>query len=170
MLITKATIADASELTALINSAYRGASSQVGWTSEAHLLGGIRIDEKTMTGYLSAPDTTILKSTDDSGKIIACVYLQEYADRQLYLGLLTVSPTLQAGGIGKQLLHEGESYASRLGCKTIIMTVLTARQELIDWYLRRGYRDSGRREPFGGPKTFGDPKENLEFMGLEKEL
>jgi ribosomal protein S18 acetylase RimI-like enzyme len=170
MLITKATIADTTELTALINSAYRGASSQIGWTSEAHLLGGIRIDEKTMTEYLSVPDTTLLKCTDDSGKIIACVYLQEHRDKRLYLGMLTVSPTLQANGIGKQLLNEGEAYAARLGCKTIFMTVITARQELIDWYVRRGYIDTGAREPFGGPKTFGDAKELLEFMVLEKEL
>ncbi len=48
MPITKATLADAAELANLVNSAYRGASSQKGWTSEAHLLGGIRIDEPTI--------------------------------------------------------------------------------------------------------------------------
>jgi ribosomal protein S18 acetylase RimI-like enzyme len=112
----------------------------------------------------------LLKCTDEEGKIIACVYLQEHEDRRLYLGMLTVSPALQAAGIGKQLLQEGEDYAARLGCKTIFMTVITARTELIDWYIRRGYKDTGKREPFGGPKTFGDAKEFIEFMVLEKQL
>lgn len=168
MLITKATLADAAELTALVNSAYRGASSQIGWTSEAHLLDGIRIDEPTMTEYLEAENTTILKCTNDDEKIIACVYLQKREGKRLYLGMLTVSPTLQANGIGRQLLHEAEVRAAKLGCETIFMTVITTRAELIDWYKRRGYIDTGKREPFHDTKKFGIPKEHIELMVLEK--
>jgi N-acetylglutamate synthase-like GNAT family acetyltransferase len=170
MPITQATLADAAELTALVNSAYRGASSQQGWTSEAHLLDGIRIDEETMTEYLQAPDTTILKYTNDGGSIIACVYLLKYPGKRLYLGMLTVSPTLQAGGIGRQLLSEAEAWAVKLDCSTIFMTVITTRLELIDWYKRRGYTDTGKREPFHDTKRFGIPKEFIELMVLEKEM
>lgn len=170
MPITKATPADTAELTALVNSAYRGASSQLGWTSEAHLLDGIRIDESTMTEYLQTADTTILKYTNDDGKIIACVYLQLHEDGKLYLGMLTVSPTLQAGGVGRQLLHEAEIWAAKLDCDTIFMTVITTRAELINWYNRRGYLDTGRREPFHDTKRFGIPKEHIELMVLEKRF
>ena len=170
MPITKATLADAAELTALVNSAYRGASSQIGWTSEAHLLDGIRIDEPTMSEYLQAGDTTILKYTNDTGRIIACIYLQERDGRRLYLGMLTVSPTLQANGIGRQLLHEAEILAANLHCATIFMTVISTRTELINWYKRRGYIDTGKREPFHDTKKFGIPKEHIELMVLEKAV
>jgi len=170
MPITKATLVDATELTALVNSAYRGNSSQIGWTSEAHLLDGIRIDEPTMAEYLEAGDTTILKYTNGEGKIIACVYLQKREGRRLYLGMLTVSPTLQANGIGRQLLHQAEVSAAKLDCETIFMTVITTRAELIEWYKRRGYIDTGKREPFHDTKKFGIPKEHIELMVLEKEI
>jgi N-acetylglutamate synthase-like GNAT family acetyltransferase len=171
MPITQATLADAVELTALVNSAYRGSSSQQGWTSEAHLLGGIRIDESTMREYLQARDTYILKYLNDEGRIIACVYLQKFSNKKLYLGMLSVSPTLQAGGIGRQLLQEAEVWAKKLDCKTIFMTVITTRNELIEWYKRRGYIDTGKREPFHDTKRFGIPKneEPIKLMVLEKE-
>ena len=170
MPITKATPADAAELTLLVNSAYRGTSSQIGWTSEAHLLDGIRIDEPTMSEYLEARDTTILKYTDSNGKIIACVYLQVREGQRLYLGMLTVSPTLQANGIGRQLLHQAEVWAAKNDCETVFMTVITTRSELIDWYKRRGYIDTGKREPFHDTKKFGIPKGHIELMVLEKSV
>ena len=61
MQITKATIADVTELTQLVNSGYRGESSKKGWTTEANLLDGIRIDENTMIRYFQDPYITILK-------------------------------------------------------------------------------------------------------------
>jgi len=172
MSITQATLSDAAELTALVNSAYRGESSQAGWTTEAHLLDGIRIDEPTMHEYLQAPDTTILKYTDEEGRIIACVYLQKFSNNRLYLGMLSVSPTLQAGGIGRQLLQQAGVWAKKLGCKTIFMTVITTRFELIEWYKRRGYEDTGKREPFHDTKRFGVPRgeEPIQLMVLEKEV
>jgi len=171
MPITKATPADAAELTVLINSAYRGASSQQGWTSEAHLLDGIRIDESTMLEYLRAGDTTILKYTNEEGSILACVYLEIRDGNRLYLGMLTVSPTLQANGIGRQLLHEAEIWATKLGCPHIFMTVITTRHELIAWYQRRGYRNTGKTQPFPTDTKFGVIKNDpIELVVLEKEV
>jgi N-acetylglutamate synthase-like GNAT family acetyltransferase len=170
MPITKATIADTAELTALVNSAYRGESSQAGWTTEADLLDGIRIDEETMGGYLESDTITILKYTGDKGTIIACVYLEPKENKRLYLGMLSVSPTLQAGGIGRQLLHEAEVWTHKLDCEIIFMTVITTRTELIDWYKRRGYIDTGNREPFHHGTRFGVPKTDIELMVLEKEI
>src|SRR6185312_15679310 len=110
------------------------------------------------------------KYTNDDGQIIACVYLQVREGKRLYLGMLTVSPTLQANGIGRQLLHEAEVFATKLGCGSIFMTVITTREELINWYKRRGYLDTGKREPFHDTKRFGVPKEYIELMVLEKEV
>ena len=172
MLIIQATPSDAAELVALVNSAYRGKSSQQGWTTESHLLDGIRIDVPTMREYLQARDTIILKYVNDESKIIACVYLEKFSNKRLYLGMLSVSPTLQAGGIGRRLLEAAEAWAEKLKCKTIFMTVISTRAELIDWYKRRGYTDTGKREPFHDTKRFGIPKSEdpIQLMVMEKEV
>src|ERR1700761_5334946 len=169
MPITKAILADAAELTQLVNSAYRGESSQKGWTSEAHLLGGIRIDEPTMTKYLQNPNIKMLKYTSDGGQIIGCVYL-EVKGHRLYLGMLTVSPTLQANGIGRQLLHEAEIVANQLNCSAIFITVITKRHELIKWYERRGYHTTGKIIPFPADTKFGVPNQVIELEEFEKEV
>jgi ribosomal protein S18 acetylase RimI-like enzyme len=52
---------------------------------------------------------------------------------------MTVSPELQNSGIGKKLLYEAETHAKALGLPTIVMTVISAREELIAWYKRHGY-------------------------------
>lgn len=170
MHIIKADLADAAELTNLINSAYRGESSKKGWTSEAHLLEGIRIDEPTLTEYLQTDDTIILKNIDAEGKITACVYLQQRDNNRLYLGMLTVSPTLQAKGTGRKLLHEAELWAAKLNCSQIFMTVISTRTELLSWYMRRGYQNTGKIIPFPVETGFGEPKELIELVVLEKNI
>lgn len=169
MQITKATIADASELTKLVNSGYRGESSKKGWTTEAHLLDGIRIDEMAMIKYFQDPYITILKYVNHENKIIGCVYL-EVKDERLYLGMLTVAPLLQANGIGRQLLHQAEIVATELNCKFIYMTVIKSRRELIAWYERRGYTATGEILPFHDGTRFGVPKEEIQLAVFEKEL
>ena len=88
----------------------------------------------------------------------------------MYLGMLTVSPELQARGIGKELMKVAEEYAVTKGCFSMVMTVITLRNELIEWYVRRGYRDTGQRKPFPGDLRFGIPKQPLEFLVMEKPL
>ena len=167
-MITKATIQDVKVLYVLVNSAYRGESSRKGWTCEADLLGGIRITEEELTGTIQETDTTILKYSENQ-KIIACMMLVEKTDK-LYLGMLTVSPELQGGGIGKQLLKQAEIIAKEKGLPKIGMTVISARRELIDWYKRHGYVETGEREPFLIDYHFGDPKQFLEFIVMEKVI
>ena len=167
-MITKATLEDVSALNNLVNSAYRGEFSKKGWTSEADLLGGIRITEEELTDTIQKTDTIILKYTDNQ-KIIACMMLVEKTDK-LYLGMLTVSPELQGGGIGKQLLKQAEIIAQEKGLFKIGMTVISARKELIDWYKRKGYVETGEREPFLLDYHFGDPKQFLEFIVMEKVI
>lgn len=170
MTISPATPDDASELTALVNSAYRGETATKGWTSEAHLLDGIRINEPTMSGYLRERKTTILKYVQPDGHIVGCVYLKVNKGLRLYLGMLTVSPVMQANGIGRQLLHAAEMWAVRQGCKAIYMTVITTRTELIGWYGRRGYRETGTIVPFPIDPRFGIPRQHIELAVLEKEI
>ncbi|MBS1500462.1 MAG: GNAT family N-acetyltransferase [Bacteroidetes bacterium] len=170
MTITPASLTDAPELNALINSAYRGESAKKGWTNEAHLLDGIRINEPTIAEYIRDPKTVILKYTNAEDQIIGCVYLKTEKNRRMYLGMLTVSPALQANGIGRQLLRAAEIWAVRSNCRIVYMTVITTRTELLKWYARRGYRNTGRIVPFPVDTKFGIPKEPIELVILEKNV
>jgi ribosomal protein S18 acetylase RimI-like enzyme len=167
--IERATQADCAELSVLINSAYRGESSKIGWTTEADLLDGSRTDADAISALIAQPQTMLLKYVE-SGKILACVELRKDGQK-LYLGMLTVSPPLQGKGIGKKLLRGAEHEAKAKECTSIFMTVLSARSELIAWYTRHGYRTTGERKPFAfNDPRFGLPKTPLEFLVLEKVL
>lgn len=169
MKIDEASILDIPELCTLINIAYRGDSSRKGWTTEADFLDGIRIDEAMLGEYFNDAQSTILKCVEDNGEIVGCVYLKKN-DEKLYLGLLTVAPGLQGRGIGKQLLQASEVTAANKECKLIEMTVITNRAELIDWYRRNGYAETGEMRPFPTSERFGKPKRQLEFLVMQKMM
>ncbi|MBK5279641.1 MAG: GNAT family N-acetyltransferase [Bacteroidia bacterium] len=158
---------DAPELDALVNSAYRGDSSRQGWTTEADLLDGTRTDASAITDTINKPGYIILKYVEE-GRILGCVEIHK-EHRKLYLGMLTVLPHLQGKGIGKELMKAAEVQARSQQCKSIFMTVISDRKELIDWYMRHGYVNTGERKPFAfNDPRFGQPKKQLEFIVLEK--
>jgi ribosomal protein S18 acetylase RimI-like enzyme len=169
-MISQATLDDAKELKRLVNSAYRGESSRQGWTTEADLLDGIRIDLERLTLLLTKQGSIILKYVDDQNNILGCVHLERTGEK-LYLGMLAVAPPLQSKGIGKQLLEAAEKVARVLFCQSILMTVITDRIELIQWYIRHGYHITGERKPFpSDDPRFGLPKKRLEFLVMEKRM
>ncbi len=168
--ISTATIDDIPSIKDLINSAFRGEFSKKGWTTEADLIaGGERIDAPTLQKMLENPNGTIKKYIDENGRIIGCVYL-EIQNKELYLGTLTVSPEIQARGIGKEMLKYAEEYAVEKNCSAIVMLVVSVRSELIDWYLRHGYYLTGETKPFPTENRFGTPTQNLEFAVLKKAI
>jgi ribosomal protein S18 acetylase RimI-like enzyme len=160
------------EISFLVNSAYRGESSKVGWTTEADFLGGQRTDPASIEELIFKKDSTLLIKINTQNAIIACVHLEKKNSHTTYLGMLTVNPTLQAKGIGKALLKEAEDYSKNyFQSSKIEMTVIQLRPELIAWYERYGYKKTGETRPFpmGDPK-FGLPKQELYFIVLEKTL
>ena len=168
-MITKSTIEDVFLLNTLINSAYRGESSKKGWTTEANILKGLRTTEQELTETIQNTKNTILKFTQEN-QIIGCVLLIE-KKQELYLGMLTVSPELQNSGVGKKLLQQAEIHALELGLPKIIMTVISVRDELIAWYKRNGYEDTGAKEPFPASDVhIPITKKPLEFIVLEKMI
>jgi ribosomal protein S18 acetylase RimI-like enzyme len=168
--ISKATKADVANLVKLVNSAYRGDSSKKGWTTEADLLDGIRTDEESMTALLQQEGSTLIKYEDEDQGIVGCVNLQTQGNK-LYLGMLTVSPDLQGAGVGKRLLSAAEDFARENKFSSIVMSVISVREELISWYERKGYVKTGEKKPFpmDDPK-FGLPKQHLEFIIMEKPI
>lgn len=169
-MIVTATLADVPELNLLVNSAYRGESSREGWTTEADFLEGTRIFPEELQKLIDLPGSMILKYLDGSGQIKGCVNIQE-KDAELYLGLLTVNPKSQGQGIGRQLLKAAEALARSRGIPVIKMTVVSIRSELIEWYRKNGYHDTGERAPFPtGDPRFGIPLKKLEFIVMKKNI
>ena len=169
-MIAKATIEDIPQIVALLNSAYRGENSKQGWTTEADLIAGEqRTDVASVTQVINQPGSIILKYTNENNQIIGTVNLQEH-ERGFYLGMFAVSPVLQGGGIGKQLLKAADEYAKNAGAATIYMAVVSVRKELIDWYKRHGYAETGERKPFVEDAITGKHLQPLEFITLEKNI
>lgn len=158
---------DIPALVTLINSAYRGEGSKQGWTTEADLIQGLRTDEENLGEIIADPDTTFLKYSNEEGKIVGCMRLQQQQDR-LYLGMLTVSPVLQAQGLGKKLLKAADEMALAKKCRSIFMTVFSVRSELVAWYERHGYQKTGKVIPFKHNEKFEVVAQELEFFELEK--
>lgn len=166
--IEEATPNDIPRLVDMINGCYRGERSRTGWTTEADLIAGdIRIDEAGLAKILATENVWILKFSYPSTGIVGSVYLEKKGDR-LYLGMFSVDVTQQANGIGKLLLYAAEAHARSLSCRAVFMQVIHQRHELIGWYERQGYRQTGERKPFDGDPNLGVPKMPLEFLVLEK--
>jgi ribosomal protein S18 acetylase RimI-like enzyme len=153
----------------LLNNAYRGEGSKQGWTTEANLIDGdIRTTNEMLQEVIEQAGSVILIYKEDE-KIVGCVNLQQHGSR-LYLGMFSVSPQLQGVGIGKKLLQAAEEYAEHVNCTTIYMSVISVRSELIDWYKRHGYIDTGERKPFAEDGITGKHLQPLAFMTMEKSL
>jgi ribosomal protein S18 acetylase RimI-like enzyme len=168
MQILKAEYQDIPALVALMDHAYRGEESKQGWSSEADLFeGNKRTDEATVAGLMENPENIFLKCCTEAGVMEGCVCLQKKGTR-IYLGMLTVSPAAQGKGIGKLLLEAAGKHAVEQNCKSIYMSVITIRTELIAWYERHGYKKTGERIPFPVEERFGVPKKKLEMFILEK--
>ena len=167
MRIRRANKKDVASLVELVESAYRGESSRAGWTTEAELLDGQRTDPREVEAVLEH----IVVAEDETGQLVGCCTLVP-REGHAYFGMFAVRPGLQGGGVGSQLLARAEELAREQDLDFVEMTVISTRKELVDYYVRRGYKDTGERRPFPyGDERFGRPKrDDLDFTVLAKEL
>ncbi|MBU1326239.1 MAG: GNAT family N-acetyltransferase [Alphaproteobacteria bacterium] len=167
-----ATPEDAARLQPLVHRAYRGDTARKGWTHEADLLDGNRIDVDSVAAIVADPDQAVVMAERD-GAPVGCVQVSGKGGGLAYLGMLSVEPELQGAGLGRKLVREAERVAvGRFGADRMEMTVIVQRAELIAWYERLGYVRTGETRPF--PATdprFGLPKrDDLAFTVLERCL
>lgn len=164
-----ATHDDIDAIVVLVQSAYRGDASRAGWTTEADILDGQRIDASMLEGMLANPAATFLLGERD-GQLIACCELQHKGEAA-YFGMFSVVPTVQGSGIGKVVLAEAERIVrDEWQCTRMEMTVIDVRHALIAWYQRRGYIRTGLHSPFPyGDPRYGIPlRDDLRFETLRK--
>jgi ribosomal protein S18 acetylase RimI-like enzyme len=166
-----ATLADVPALVELVTSAYRGEVSKKGWTTEADLLEGQRIDPEVLRHDIERPRSRILIAERD-GQMLACAHVTEEGGAG-YFGMFSVKPDQQGGGLGKVVMNEAERIVrDEWRLPAMRMTVIDIREELIAFYERRGYVRTGIKKPFPyGDERYGIPKrDDLRFEVLEKPL
>lgn len=163
---------DIDAIVALVESAYRGPSSRVGWTTEADLLDGQRTDAGAVREIVSGAHGGMLLAEED-GQLVGCCQLQRRGNGVAYLGMFSVVPSLQGRGLGRAIVAEAERVArDEWGAVWMRMTVIRQRHDLIAWYRRLGFGPTGETEPFPyGDERFGIPtRPDLAFMVLAKPL
>lgn len=165
LVIRAATSDDLDVVHPVIERAYRGDSARLGWTHEADLLDGARTTLSVLEAIVADPRQRLLVAWRDDVPI-GCVAVADQGDGLAYLGQLCVEPALQAGGLGKLLILAAEDAAvERFDAERIEMTVIDSRSELIAYYGRRGYVETGERRDF--PIALDPP---LFMAVLEKPL
>jgi GNAT superfamily N-acetyltransferase len=83
---------------------------------------------------------------EDSAGLAGCVYVEVRGERS-YLGLLSVDPQRQGTGLGRHLVAAMEKHSREAGCVAVDLRVISPRVELVPFYRRLGYVETGT-EPF----------------------
>lgn len=166
--VRPATLNDVAEITEVINTAYRPSPGSGGWTHESALVGGNRVIPEQV--HQAIESSRVLVAAYPSG-LTGCVQIQ-ITGREAHIGMLAVSPSVQMSGIGKRLLAEAEYHAKlNLGAEVSILLVVERRRELIEFYLRRGYTETGKLHPYPVDAGVGSPLEPATYLAeLRKYL
>ncbi|MDZ4837951.1 MAG: GNAT family N-acetyltransferase [Candidatus Melainabacteria bacterium] len=167
-----AELADIEPLEKLIQYAFRGGKSAKSWTGEEHLVRGPRITLKGLEEIISGQDQVVLIaeiSESDQKKIVGCIHLKK-ENNHGHVGMLAVDPDLQSSGAGKFLMGWCESYAREHYSSTeMVGEVVSGRPELMDWYHRLGYKETGDTAPFN-PDGVEHLVDGLFFVKISKPI
>jgi GNAT superfamily N-acetyltransferase len=159
--------ADANEISALVNRAYRPEPGAAGWTHEAKLVAGERIRTAQVLSQIQGPSTILLLCLGP--RVVACVQV-ERDQSDVYIGMLATEPHMQAQGLGKQMLLCAEEYAvEHFDAPLLKMSVLSSRPELLAFYERRGYALTGVVEEYPLTANVGRPMiDGVQVLSLAK--
>jgi ribosomal protein S18 acetylase RimI-like enzyme len=177
MLLERVVEADYAAVVELANLAYRGTGKQDGqadasWNVETGLVEGPRLTEASLREELAEKPELLVWRDEPGRPLMGTVWMQNTGEGVWYLGLLTVRPDVQDRKLGRALLATAESYAKERGGRRITMTVLSGREVLMGWYERRGYRKTGKTQPYPyGDGRIGRPlRDDLHFIVMEKDI
>jgi ribosomal protein S18 acetylase RimI-like enzyme len=161
---------DVADLVVFVNRAYRGESAKLGWTHEADLIDGTRVDESLLVETIESAGVALIMALQNA-TLVGCYQFEVHKDQSAYVGMVTVEPVRQTGGLGKKLLADAEARAREASCKILKLSVIEDRKELIAYYERRGFKLTGTRLPFHeGDSRHGFPRKKLALLEMVKQL
>jgi ribosomal protein S18 acetylase RimI-like enzyme len=102
---------------------------------------------------------------EDGPNLLGCVYFEVHGGRG-YFGMLSIDPSRQRMGLGRQLVEAVEKYFRDAACKFSDMKIVNVRTELHTLYHRWGYVDTGTA-------IYDDPaptKMPVHFIMMSKSL
>jgi GNAT superfamily N-acetyltransferase len=106
-------------------------------------LEGPRTNEDDLAEKMSKGE--FLLGSDGSGGLVASVYVELRGPRG-YLGMLAVEPSHQGAGWGRVMVEAAERHCRERGCKAMDLTILSLRPELVPFYRKLGYVETGVEE------------------------
>jgi ribosomal protein S18 acetylase RimI-like enzyme len=166
-----ATLEDAPQVQQLVQSAFRAEDSRPDWTSDMDLSLRFTMKLEDVIAQISKPHGDILIAVQDDA-IVGSVEVSKRNEDEGRVSMLAVDQSRQRGGLGRELLGHAEEYCVRIwAVKKLSLGALSSRQELIKWYMRRGYHKTGVTTPF--PRDlFKDLTlaDDLCFIELEKPV
>ncbi|WP_228203274.1 GNAT family N-acetyltransferase [Acinetobacter sp. CFCC 10889] len=164
-----ATQADLTDLVHLINAAYRQKNENT-WTTEAEFVVGERISCNQLEQQLENNHFHLLVAEFEH-QIVACIALT-FDALAVEIGTFAIAPDWQNQGFGKLVLAYAETYALSIQAdlEVYVMWVLNVRTELIEFYTRRGYVQTGVVEDYPLDANVGIPQVDLHLVEMRKVI
>lgn len=88
--------------------------------------------------------------------------------KEAKVALFSVSPAQQSRGIGGKLIRAAMEEMKTLGFEYITLQVLENRPEILNWYKKLGFIETGELVPFVRPDLL--IVKDLRFLNLKKPL
>lgn len=160
---------DIAQLVKLINAAYRQKNENT-WTTEAEIVMGERISYAQLEQLFKNHNFHLLVA-EQNNQVVACIGLT-FDESSVEIGTFAISPNWQNQGLGKLVLDNAEKYAKdiQFDLKTYVMWVLSVRTELIAFYERRGYIQTGVVEDYPLDADVGIPQVDLHLVEMMKGI
>jgi ribosomal protein S18 acetylase RimI-like enzyme len=166
-----AEIRDIAAICKLMNLAYREKAGQ-SWTTEKDIVAGERITATQLLEQLQQQnfELWLLENLEYSPHLLGCIGLN-FQGEHAEIGSFSVDPTMQNQGLGKELLNFAEQHviADYPEINFFEMYVLSLRTELISFYERCGYQQTGHREDYPIHANVGMPLVDLHLLQMVKK-
>lgn len=144
---------DADAIARLVNDAFR---------PERFFIDGDRTNPENVRELINKGKFLLAEERE---RIVGCVYVEPRGEHW-YLGLLSVDPSRQGGGLGSLLMTAAEEHARSAGALVMDLRIVNLRSALPGFYRRLGYEETGTA-PLPADATVKQP---CHFIKMSKKL
>ncbi|KAJ5621243.1 hypothetical protein N7528_006026 [Penicillium herquei] len=155
-----ATPDDAPSIQDLIQTAFRAADTRKNWTADLELGRDFSVEISSVLNTIQKPNQGILlaftgvtaggtPSDNESEHLVASVEITKKGPTRARFSLFSVRHEYQQAGIGRRVLAQAELYCrEKWGPVIFELDALSTREQLIAWYERQGYEQTGMQTSF----------------------